>query len=43
MDTQIWYAVFSTLCGGVLGVLDRLGEVIPLNIFVPQFYLLFIR
>ena len=28
MDTQIWYAVFSTLCGGVVGAFDRLGEVI---------------
>lgn len=28
MDTQIWYAIFSTLCGGVIGAFDRLGEVI---------------
>ena len=27
MDTQIWYAIFSTLYGGVLGAFDRLGEV----------------
>ncbi|KAA8539206.1 hypothetical protein F0562_025898 [Nyssa sinensis] len=27
MDTQIWYAVFSTLCGGVIGAFDRLGEI----------------
>lgn len=37
MDTQIWYAIFSTLCGGFLGAFDRLGEVIPLNMFVPCF------
>lgn len=28
MDAQIWYAIFSTLCGGVIGAFDRLGEVI---------------
>ncbi|XVF14888.1 hypothetical protein REPUB_Repub09cG0099600 [Reevesia pubescens] len=27
MDTQIWYAIFSTICGGVSGAFDRLGEV----------------
>lgn len=27
MDTQIWYAIFSTLLGGVIGAFDRLGEV----------------
>ncbi|KAK7270871.1 hypothetical protein RJT34_26363 [Clitoria ternatea] len=26
MDTQIWYAIFSTICGGVIGAFDRLGE-----------------
>ncbi|KAF3678770.1 Callose synthase 5 [Capsicum annuum] len=26
MDAQIWYAIFSTLCGGVIGAFDRLGE-----------------
>ncbi len=28
MDTQIWYAIFSTISGGVSGALGRLGEVI---------------
>ena len=28
MDTQIWYAIYSTLCGGIIGAFDRLGEVI---------------
>jgi hypothetical protein len=27
MDTQIWYAIFSTLYGGIVGAFDRLGEV----------------
>jgi len=27
MDTQIWYSIFSTICGGVIGAFDRLGEV----------------
>uniref|UniRef100_A0A0E0A5W7 1,3-beta-glucan synthase n=1 Tax=Oryza glumipatula TaxID=40148 RepID=A0A0E0A5W7_9ORYZ len=29
MDTQIWYAIFSTISGGVSGALGRLGEVSP--------------
>ncbi|KAH7862012.1 hypothetical protein Vadar_033662 [Vaccinium darrowii] len=37
MDTQIWYAVFSTLCGGVLGVLDRLGEIRTLGMLRLRF------
>ncbi|EFJ23784.1 glucan synthase like 4 [Selaginella moellendorffii] len=28
MDTQIWYAIYSTLFGGILGAFRRLGEVI---------------
>lgn len=27
MDPQIWYAIFSTLFGGVYGAFRRLGEV----------------
>jgi callose synthase len=27
MDTQIWYALFSTLIGGIYGAYRRLGEV----------------
>ena len=27
MDTQIWYAIFSTLFGGIYGAFRRLGEV----------------
>ena len=27
MDAQIWYAIFSTLFGGIYGAFRRLGEV----------------
>jgi callose synthase len=27
MDAQIWYAIFSTLVGGLYGASRRLGEV----------------
>ena len=27
MDTQIWYAIFSTIYGGIYGTFRRLGEV----------------
>ena len=27
MDTQIWYSIFSTICGGFSGAFGRLGEV----------------
>lgn len=27
MDSQIWYAIFSTLFGGIYGAFRRLGEV----------------
>jgi uncharacterized membrane protein YkvI len=27
MDTQIWYAIFSTMIGGIYGAFRRLGEV----------------
>ncbi|KAF7840107.1 callose synthase 5 [Senna tora] len=33
MDTQIWYAVFSTLYGGVVGAFDRLGELVNVEFF----------
>lgn len=32
MDTQIWYAIYSTLYGGIVGAFDRLGEVVFLNV-----------
>ncbi|KAA8531070.1 hypothetical protein F0562_005779 [Nyssa sinensis] len=37
MDTQIWYAVFSTLCGGVIGAFDRLGEIRTLGMLRSRF------
>ncbi|KAL5722920.1 Callose synthase 5 [Ranunculus cassubicifolius] len=37
MDTQIWYAVFSTLWGGVSGALDRLGEIRTLGMLRSRF------
>lgn len=27
MDTQIWYAIFSTIVGGIYGAFSHLGEV----------------
>ena len=35
MDTQIWYAIFSTICGGVNGAFSRLGEVGSWRLRVP--------
>lgn len=29
MDAQIWYAIFSTLFGGIIGAFSHLGEVGP--------------
>ena len=41
MDTQIWYAIYSTLFGGIVGAFHHLGEVsgkIHFNVFfVAQF------
>ncbi|TKY73835.1 Callose synthase 5 [Spatholobus suberectus] len=37
MDTQIWYAVFSTICGGVIGAFDRLGEIRTLTMLRSRF------
>lgn len=41
MDTQIWYAIFSTLVGGIYGALRRLGEVwsclFSLSYFFPKY------
>ena len=37
MDTQIWYAIFSTLFGGIYGAFRRLGEVsIISNHMIPS-------
>ncbi|XP_071914345.1 callose synthase 5 [Coffea arabica] len=37
LDTQIWYAIFSTLCGGVIGAFDRLGEIRTLGMLRSRF------
>jgi len=37
MDTQIWYSIFSTLYGGVLGAFDRLGEIRTLGMVRSRF------
>ncbi|CAM8892739.1 unnamed protein product [Rhodiola kirilowii] len=37
MDTQIWYAIFSTLVGGFYGALSRLGEIRTLGMLRSRF------
>ncbi|XP_047333788.1 callose synthase 5-like [Impatiens glandulifera] len=37
MDTQIWYAIFSTICGGVIGAFDHLGEIRTLGMLRSRF------
>ncbi|XP_022947858.1 callose synthase 5 [Cucurbita moschata] len=37
MDTQIWYAMFSTICGGFIGACDRLGEIRTLGMLRSRF------
>ncbi|KVI08488.1 1,3-beta-glucan synthase subunit FKS1-like, domain-1 [Cynara cardunculus var. scolymus] len=37
MDTQIWYAIYATLCGGVIGAFDRLGEIRTLIMLRSRF------
>ncbi|KAG6470927.1 hypothetical protein ZIOFF_072015 [Zingiber officinale] len=38
MDTQIWYAIFSTLSGGFSGAFGRLGEIRTLSMLRSRFY-----
>ncbi|XP_048538429.1 putative callose synthase 6 isoform X4 [Triticum urartu] len=38
MDTQIWYAIFSTICGRVNGAFSRLGEIQTLGMLTSRFY-----
>ena len=35
MDTQIWYAIFSTLFGGIYGIFCHIGEVGGTSIGTP--------
>ncbi|XP_031375303.1 LOW QUALITY PROTEIN: callose synthase 5-like, partial [Punica granatum] len=37
MDSQIWYAIYSTLCGGIIGAFDRLGEIRTLGMLRSRF------
>ncbi|XP_057416061.1 callose synthase 5-like [Lotus japonicus] len=37
MDTQIWYSIFSTLYGGVVGAFDRLGEIRTMSMLRSRF------
>ncbi|KAL8193281.1 hypothetical protein R6Q57_026862 [Mikania cordata] len=37
MDTQIWYAIFSTLFGGIFGAFSRLGEIQTLEMLRSRF------
>ncbi|XP_078440418.1 callose synthase 3-like [Wolffia australiana] len=38
MDTQIWYAIFSTLLGGFYGACRRLGEIRTLGLLRSRFH-----
>lgn len=38
MDTQIWYSIFSTLYGGVIGAFGRLGEIRTLGMLRSRFH-----
>uniref|UniRef100_A0A0D9VN45 1,3-beta-glucan synthase n=1 Tax=Leersia perrieri TaxID=77586 RepID=A0A0D9VN45_9ORYZ len=37
MDTQIWYAIFSTIIGGIYGACRRLGEIRTLGMLRSRF------
>ncbi|KAJ7960658.1 Callose synthase-like protein [Quillaja saponaria] len=37
MDTQIWYAIFSTLFGGIIGAFSHLGEIRTLGMLRSRF------
>ncbi|XP_015584610.1 callose synthase 1 isoform X4 [Ricinus communis] len=37
MDTQIWYAIYSTLFGGIYGAFRRLGEIRTLGMLRSRF------
>lgn len=37
MDTQIWYAIYATLFGGIVGAFSHLGEVSGL--LIAKFYI----
>ncbi|KAK9153262.1 hypothetical protein Sjap_000742 [Stephania japonica] len=37
MDTQIWYSIFYTICGGIRGALSHLGEIRTLGMLRSRF------
>ncbi|KAJ8567934.1 hypothetical protein K7X08_020656 [Anisodus acutangulus] len=37
MDTQIWYAIFSTIVGGIYGAFSHLGEIRTLGMLLSRF------
>ncbi|CAL0326298.1 unnamed protein product [Lupinus luteus] len=37
MDTQIWYAIYSTIVGGIYGAFRRLGEIRTLELLRSRF------
>ncbi|KAF7835954.1 callose synthase 1-like [Senna tora] len=37
MDTQIWYAIYSTIVGGIYGAFRRLGEIRTLDLLRSRF------
>ncbi|XP_039040472.1 putative callose synthase 8 isoform X1 [Hibiscus syriacus] len=38
MDTQIWYSVYCTICGGLYGILHHLGEIRTLGMLRSRFH-----
>ncbi|MBA0654649.1 hypothetical protein Goklo_021614, partial [Gossypium klotzschianum] len=38
MDTQIWYSVYCTVCGGLYGILRHLGEIRTLGMLRSRFH-----
>ncbi|RDX87113.1 Callose synthase 7, partial [Mucuna pruriens] len=39
MDTQIWYAIYATIFGGIVGAFSHLGEVSGMIIHIEIFIL----
>lgn len=42
MDTQIWYAIYSTIFGGIIGAFSHLGEVSSIFTVVFDLVILFL-
>ncbi|GMI65572.1 glucan synthase-like 4 [Hibiscus trionum] len=38
MDTQIWYSVYCTVCGGLYGILHHLGEIRTLGMLRSRYH-----